>query len=121
MAPSIARVSIFIFGLSSFAAGVHSLLRPHDSLKALDLPAVALPAANGNALAAIAMGIYYTLAAAQDNRVFFLATIPMRLTTAVVFWRQDWGIVAVWEGGSAALTLLALAWDARQRPKNHEA
>ncbi|UQC87768.1 uncharacterized protein CLUP02_13287 [Colletotrichum lupini] len=121
MAPNTARLTIFVFGLSSFAAGVHSLLRPHDSLKALDLPAAALPAANGNALAAIAMGIYYTLAAAQDNRAFFLATIPMRLTSAFVFWRQDWGIVSGWEGGSAALTLLALAWDARQRTKTHEA
>ncbi|KXH56352.1 hypothetical protein CNYM01_00232 [Colletotrichum nymphaeae SA-01] len=121
MAPNTARLTIFVFGLSSFAAGVHSLLRPHDSLKALDLPAAALPAANGNALAAIAMGIYYTLAAAQDNRAFFLATVPMRLTSAFVFWRQDWGIVSGWEGGSAALTLLALAWDARQGTKTHEA
>ncbi|GJC89949.1 hypothetical protein ColLi_12787 [Colletotrichum liriopes] len=114
MAPGVARYTMIAFGLSSFAAGVNSLLRPFESLESLGLPAAALPAANGNAIAAIAMGVYYALGAAQDNRLFFLATVLMRLTSAVVFWRQDWGVVAAWEGGSAILTLLALVWDARQ-------
>ncbi|EFQ25746.1 hypothetical protein CGRA01v4_02177 [Colletotrichum graminicola] len=114
MAPGVARYTILAFGLSSFIAGVGSLMRPSGALASLNLPAAALPAANGNALAAIAMGVYYTLAVAQENRPFFLATVPMRLASAVVFWRQGWVGVAAWEGGGAALTLLALAWDARR-------
>ncbi|KAF9881559.1 hypothetical protein CkaCkLH20_00705 [Colletotrichum karsti] len=117
MAPSLARLTILLFGLSSFAAGLYSLLRPLQSLDSLGLPRSALPAANGNALAAVAMGVYYNLAAFQDNRAFYLATVPMRLTTTVVFWRQDWKGVACWEGGCAVATLLALFWDARQEKR----
>ncbi|KAK2018615.1 hypothetical protein LZ32DRAFT_613640 [Colletotrichum eremochloae] len=117
MAPGIARYTILAFGVSSFIAGVRSLLRPSGALASLGLPAAALPAANGNALAAVAMGVYYTLAVAQDNRPFFLATVPMRLVSALVFWRQGWVGVAAWEGGGAALTLLALAWDDARKPR----
>ncbi|OBR09826.1 hypothetical protein CH63R_05518 [Colletotrichum higginsianum IMI 349063] len=114
MTTSVSRYTVAAFGLTSLAAGLDSLLRPLESLASLGLPAAALPAASGNALAAVAMGVYYALAAAQENRAFFLATVPMRLTSAVVFWRQGWAGVAAWEGGGAALTMLALAWDARR-------
>lgn len=64
----------------------------------------------GNSLAAIAMGIYYTLAAYQENRLFFLLTVPMRMLTSIVFWNQagGWKMASVWEGGGAALTAFAL-------------
>jgi hypothetical protein len=64
----------------------------------------------GNALAAIGMGIYYTLAAAQENRTFFKLTVPMRMLTSVVFWGQGggWRIAGLWEGGGAVLTAVAL-------------
>ncbi|TKW49973.1 hypothetical protein CTA1_1863 [Colletotrichum tanaceti] len=110
----VSRYTVAAFGLTSLAAGLHALLRPLESLASLGLPAAALPAASGNALAALAMGVYYALAAAQDNRAFFLATVPVRLTSAAVFWRRGWAGVAAWEGGGAALTMLALAWDARR-------
>jgi len=54
------------------------------------------------------MGIYYTLAAYQENQTFFIATVPMRSLTALVFWRQAWIAPAVWEGGGAVLTAVAL-------------
>jgi hypothetical protein len=56
------------------------------------------------------MGIYYTLAAFQENRAFFFLTIPMRMLTSTVFWRQggDWKIASIWEGGGAVLTGVAL-------------
>ncbi|KAK1983912.1 hypothetical protein LZ30DRAFT_780193 [Colletotrichum cereale] len=70
------------FGLSSFTAGLGPLLRPSGPLASLRLSA-----ANGDG----AMGVYcYTLAVARDNRPCFLATAPMRLASAVVFWRQSW-------------------------------
>ncbi|CAN8096210.1 unnamed protein product [Discula destructiva] len=63
-----------------------------------------------NSLAAIAMGIYYPLAAFQENQAFFIATVPMRSLSATVFWLPDWRAAAIWEGAGAALTGLALAW-----------
>jgi hypothetical protein len=64
----------------------------------------------GNALAAIAMGLYYSLAAYQENRAFFIATVPMRLLTAIVFGRHRgvWKTASFWEGFGAILTLGAL-------------
>jgi hypothetical protein len=56
------------------------------------------------------MGIYYTLAAFQENRTFFYLTIPMRMLTSMVFWHQggDWKLASGWEGGGAILTAVAL-------------
>jgi hypothetical protein len=78
-----------------------------------------LPAAAGNSLAAVAMGIYYTLAAYQENRKFFIATVPMRCLTAVVFWRQAWIAPAVWEGTGAVLTAVALWLGSRKMRKKN--
>lgn len=56
------------------------------------------------------MGIYYTLAAYQENRTFFFLTVPMRMLTATVFWSQGgaWKLAGMWEGGGAVVTGLAL-------------
>ena len=56
------------------------------------------------------MGIYYSLAAYQENRSFFKLTVPMRLLTATVFWGQGgtWKVAGLWEGAGAVLTGLAL-------------
>lgn len=56
------------------------------------------------------MGLYYTLAAYQENTAFFCLTVPMRLLTTLVFWSQGWTMPALWEGGGAILTGAALAW-----------
>jgi hypothetical protein len=55
------------------------------------------------------MGIYYTLAAYEENTTFFILTVPMRLLTTAVFWNQGWRVPSVWEGSGALLTLAALA------------
>ncbi|KAK3361275.1 hypothetical protein B0T24DRAFT_642878 [Lasiosphaeria ovina] len=109
--PSYSAATILLFGITSFAAGATSLIWPAPTLAALDLPTSALPAARGNSLAAIAMGIYYTLGAYQNNRAFFLATVPMRLLTTAVFWGQNWRAAALWEGIGALLTGLALGYE----------
>jgi hypothetical protein len=58
------------------------------------------------------MGIYYTLAAYQENRPFFYLTVPMRLLTSAVFWGLGggWKIASFWEGGGAVLTAFALVF-----------
>ena len=111
--PSPAQITISLFGISAFVIGLSSLLAPDTGLSGQSLPGEALPAYYGNALAAIAMGIYYNLAAYQDNKAFFGLTVPMRLLTAVVFWSQGgmWKNAAIWESGGAVLTGGALMWE----------
>ncbi|KAF7365097.1 putative mfs multidrug protein [Mycena venus] len=106
--PSLAALTIYLFGVTAFFIGVNDLLDTQSVLERLAFPTDCLPAAAGNSLAAIAMGIYYTLAAYQENQKFFIATVPMRCLTALVFWRQAWTAPAVWEGGGAILTAVAL-------------
>lgn len=100
-------LTIYLFGGTAFGAGVYTLLFTSPTT----------PEMKANSLAAIAMGIYYPLAAYQENRAFFIATVPMRSLSATVFWRQGWVEAAVWEGAGAALTGLALMWQAwRESP-----
>lgn len=100
--PSFSALTIYLFGATAFGAGVHTLLFSGPTT----------PEMKANSLAAIAMGIYYPLAAYQENRAFFIATVPMRSLSATVFWQQGWVEAAVWEGAGAALTGLALMWQA---------
>lgn len=111
--PSAAALSIYLFGATALIAGINNLLSPESAAAALDLPPTALSASNGMSLAAIGMGIYYSLAAYQENRMFFLFTIPMRSLSATVFWFQGgaWRVPSIWEGGGALLTLACLIWD----------
>ncbi|PVH71998.1 hypothetical protein DL98DRAFT_596440 [Cadophora sp. DSE1049] len=112
--PTLAAATIYLFGVTAFVVGIMHLLSPSSAVSSLDLPESCIPAANGkytgNSLAAIAMGIYYTLAAYQENRSFFFLTIPMRTLTSIIFWGQggSWKMASVWEGGGAALTAVAL-------------
>ena len=112
MAP-LSALTIYLFGGTCLLAGVYSLYSPTSGLAAQSLPASALPAYYGNALAAIAIGIYYALAAYQRNRAFFALTVPMRGLTATVFWSQGgfWKQAAIWEASGALLTGSALAWE----------
>lgn len=112
--PSFPAYTIYAFGLTSLLAGLASLLSPDTVPPASTLPAACQPASAGNALAAIAMGLYYPLAAWQENRAFFRLSVCMRAVTSAVFFGLDggaWGVwrtAAAWEGGGAAVTGLAL-------------
>lgn len=114
--PSLTALTIYAFGAMCLAAGLVNLARPEQALAALDLPRAARPASNGMALSAVAMGLYYPLAAWQENTAFFVLTVPMRMLSATVFWLQGgpWRLPAAWEWGGAVLTGFALAWDSRQ-------
>jgi hypothetical protein len=119
--PSAPALTIYFFGFTALAAGLNSLLSslltPESGLASFSLPASALPAMQGNALAAIAMGLYYSLAAYQENWAFFIATVPMRLLTAIVFGRYQgvWKTASLWEGFGAILTLGALIMTKERR------
>lgn len=109
--PPPSALASYLFGLTALPMGVLTLFSPAHTLRTLGLPATALPAVRGNALAAIGMGIYYTLAAWQRNRLFFALSVPMRLLSTAVFWAQGWKAAAVWEGAGAVLTVGALWWE----------
>lgn len=102
------RITILAFGITAFLSGVLTLLIPETATSQLQIPLDCVPPLRGNGLSAIAMGIYYTLAALQNNRAFFKLTIPMRLLTTFIFWRQGWTLPSIWEGASAFLTALTL-------------
>jgi len=89
---------------------VRGLLDLPSFLEQLSVPLDCMPLSAGTSLAATAMGIYYTLAAYQENRMFFVLTVPMRSLTAAVFWSYGsaWRPGAIWEGGGAMLTAVAL-------------
>lgn len=108
--PSLAALSIYAFGITSFLAGVRTLISPTWLLQSSGLPTDCLPPTYGNGLAAVAMGLYYSLAAFQENRAFFWATVPMRWVTASVFWNLGgmWRSAGFWEGGGALLTAACL-------------
>lgn len=112
--PSIAALTIYAFGISALNHGVGNLLSPRKALATKQLPDSALPALNGFSVAIIGIGIYYCLAAYQENRTFFALTLA-RLVSARIFWAQGpaWRVIATWEGISALLTALALAWEWR--------
>ena len=111
--PSPTALTIYFFGVTSLIAGLNNLLWPDNALAGLDLPAAARPASNGMALAAIAMGLYYPLAAWQENKPFFILTVPMRMLSSTVFWTYSglWRVASAWEGVGAILTGAALIWD----------
>lgn len=108
--PSIAAITIYLFGVTSFLAGLNTLLSPESALESFNLSPSSLPPMLGNGLAATAMGLYYCLAAWQENRTFFFLTVPMRTLTATIFWNVGgtWRLAAYWEGAGAFLTLVAL-------------
>lgn len=111
--PSKSALTIALFGVTALFAGLSSLLLPSASLEILQLPLAALPSLYGNSVASTAMGIYYLLAAYQENKAFFIATVPVRFMTTSVFWtRCYWRTAAIWEGIGAALTAVALLWEA---------
>lgn len=113
--PSLSAITIALFGVTALFAGISTLLSPTLSLSTFNLPESARPAVLGNGLAAFAMGQYYILAAFQENKTFFMLTIPMRGLTALVFWGQGgpWKIPAIWEAVAAVVTAVALSWEGR--------
>jgi hypothetical protein len=115
--PTLSALTIYIFGFTSLLAGAYNLINSDKALSTLALPSSARPPFDGAALGAIAMGLYYPLAAAQENRKFFILTVPMRLLTAMVFWNHGgvWTTPALWEGFGAALTGAALVLDGCRR------
>ena len=113
MVSSYAAYTMLAFGVTSFASGLYTLTNPTSFISNFSLPIGSEGSVRGNALAAIAMGIYYTLSVYQENRAFYLATVPMRLFTATVFSFQGgaWTVPAAWEGIGALTTAAALLFD----------
>ncbi|KAH7117557.1 hypothetical protein B0J11DRAFT_536242 [Dendryphion nanum] len=115
--PSTTAYTIAIFGLSCFLSGIFTLFNASISLSTLDLPPTARPAVQASSLAAIAMGVFYCLAAWQENRAFFKFSLGTRTLTTVVFLRTGgpWWMLGIWEGVGVLSTMAGLVWDRRKR------
>jgi len=107
----IAHLSVLGFGISAFVTGIFILANPETTIALLNLHLGSVPSIRGNGLAASAMGVYYTLAAYQNNKTFFKLSAFMRIVSAYVFWKQNWIVPALWEGSFAAATALSLFFD----------
>ena len=121
--PSLAASTLYAFGITALGAGIHNLFSPQSTLQSFQLPLVALPAANGNSLAAISMGSYYILSAYQENRAAFQISVPTRALSATIFWYAGglWSVAGVWEGIGALSTALALGWEMYQERRKFQA
>lgn len=121
--PSAPAIATYLFGISALAAGLFSLIDPARSPTqqhvSLACQAACAPSSRANNVAAIAMGIYYPLLAYQENRAFFIATVPVRLFSSVVFARSGagWWEVGMVEGFGALATAVALVWEYMNEPK----
>lgn len=110
--PTHTAYTTLAFGASSLLTGICILFSPGSMLSTLSLSDASLPAIRANALAAVAMGIYYTLAFVQDNRAFFVATVPMRILRLYFGCRKDSG--CMWRfGRGLERVLLVLCWRLR--------
>ena len=112
--PSATAITVYLFGASVVYQGASILFAPRRALAAKGLPESALPSLNAFSVAASGIGLFYILAAYQENKIFFAFSL-LRLPAAVIFWAQGpgWHAMATWEALSTLLTAGALAWDAR--------
>lgn len=113
--PKASTLSIYAFGGTALITGAANLIFRTHALSSLHLPNTpnVRPASDGLALAATAMGIYYIQAAIQENREFYVLTVPMTMLTAGVFlsYRGVWRIAALWEGLGALTTAVVFVWE----------
>ncbi|KAF2729872.1 hypothetical protein EJ04DRAFT_446296 [Polyplosphaeria fusca] len=108
--PSLPALTIYGFALPTFISAIITLTNPALGLDTLALSLEAAPAIKASSLGAIAVSLYYTLAAYQENRLFFKLTIPMRLFTTSIVWNMGPGCRSLgwFEGLGALATGLAL-------------
>jgi hypothetical protein len=112
--PSATAITAYLFGVSAIYEGATILLAPRRGLAAKQLPEAALPSLNAFSVAVTGIGMFYLLAAYQENKIFFLFSL-FRLPAAAIFAAQGpgWRPRAIWEGVATLLTAVALVWDAR--------
>jgi hypothetical protein len=108
--PSITGSTIHLFGAIALISGICGLLNPSYNLQQLNLPADAAPAIQASSLGAIAIGVFYILAAFQENRAFFKLTLLTRTLTAIWAMRVGggWTVLGRLEGLGALVTACAL-------------
>lgn len=119
--PSVAALSIYIYGLFTSLAGTYNIIFSSNTAP-ID-PVLPLSVVEAIYVAAIASGAYSLLAAWQENRAFFWAKVAVGALTATVLGRHArdgegldiWGTVAVWEGAAAATTGVCLFWEGMGR------
>jgi len=122
---SLTSKTIAIWGSTCLLRGLTYVLLPTPALTHFALPISAFPMSNEAGLRGVAIGVLYIIAGMQDNKPLAIATIPLRILTAIVFWLQsgdgtdvfaasnanNWKVASIWEGAGALVTGLAMVWD----------
>jgi hypothetical protein len=111
--PSPTALTLYAFGISAVLLGLATLYDSQANADFMALPAGSLPSVRASALATTAIGTYYMLLAYQNNRLFAVASVPVRCLTTYGFISEggNWRLVGAWEGAGAAATACALAWE----------
>lgn len=114
--PSTAAYTIYAFGIPTLFLGLFSLYDPAPSLERLNLPPGAAPSIQASSLGAVAVGVFYCLAAYQENRAFFKWSLLTRTLTTVWALRMGggWTGLGVFEGLGAVGTAAALRFGWRE-------
>lgn len=125
--------TIFIFGLMALLFGLVGLIRPEALFNILGVDAIdraqraagdlTLPFVAASSMASFNMGVYYILAALNDQKAFYSWTVPFRGVTFSVFTILvliglapiGWIGVAIWELCGGIATGLALHFE-KQKP-----
>lgn len=126
--------TMLIFGVLALLLGLIGLIRPETTLALLnfeilersqratgDFTVVFLTASS---MASFNMGVYYTLAALNNMKIFYWWTVPFRILTFAIFTiavingvaPQGFIGVALWELIGAIATGLALFYERNQNP-----
>jgi hypothetical protein len=126
--------TMFIFGVMALLFGLIGLVKPEIVFSILGLEVIdrarrvagdyTLPCVVASCMASFNMGVYYILAALNDQRAFYLWTVPFRAVTFTVFTAAaltgvapiTWIGLGVWELCGGVATGLALYFDKRRQP-----
>jgi hypothetical protein len=93
--PSPTALTLYTFGISAVLLGLATLYDPQANADFMTLPAGSLPSVRASALATTAIGTYYMLLAYQNNRLFAVASVPVRCLTTYGFMSEgsNWRLV----------------------------
>ncbi len=125
---SLAKHSIFIFGLLCVLTGLTCFIFPYKTMKFLDLEynTKIIPLFNAAAISSFNMGIYYMLAAYNNVEIFYKWTIIPRLITCIMFIYMSLNkfnlltIIGIGEGIGSLLTLIGTSSMCKNRNPDYD-
>lgn len=123
--PSLTSKTVVVWGVICLLRSITYILLPTTILNHFALPLSASAMSNEAGQRGVTTGVLYIMGGLQDNKPLAMATVPLRLLGAAIFWLQsghdagvfvqsnasNWRVASAWEGVGALATALALVWD----------